>query len=100
MPAKARSLTRKSQSRSKADRGCAVFIVPPTTSAELSPGKVVPEVQEQEGPRAFTKGAVLFSVERASFTYVFIVIAKDSDATTKLVEKLAGADQFQGVTYT
>jgi hypothetical protein len=74
-----------------------VFIVYPDNISELSQKKIITLAQEQEIRREFAvKEAVLFAAERAPFTYIFIVVAKDSDGAMKLVEKLAGVEQFLG----
>jgi hypothetical protein len=74
-----------------------VFIVHPNNIAELSEKKIVTEAQAKRIRVAFdADGAVLFAAERALSTYIFIVVAKDSDGAMKLVEKLAGEDQFEG----
>jgi len=75
-----------------------VFIVYPDNLAELARRKIVSEAQANEIQDEFDrKQSVLFSAERAPFTYVFIVVAKDAEGAGKLIEKLAGAAQFQGI---
>lgn len=45
----------------------------------------------------YAKQAVLFSGERAPSIYVYIIVAKDAESASKLIEKLANARQFQGI---
>lgn len=76
-----------------------VFIVHPDNIAELSQKKIITETQSKRIKSEYdAEGAVLFAAERAApFTYVFIIAAKDSDGAIKLIEKLSGAERFQGV---
>lgn len=75
-----------------------VFIVHPDNLAELALRKIVSGAQAKEIRDEFDrKQTVLFGAERAPFTYVYIVVAKDAEGAGKLIEKLAGATQFQGI---
>lgn len=76
-----------------------VFIVHAETIAELVRQKIISETQAKQIREEFdSKQAVLFSTQRAeSFTYIYIVVAKDEDGVSKLIEKLAVAPQFQGI---
>jgi hypothetical protein len=75
-----------------------VFIVHAENVAELARHKIISEAQSKQIRDEFNaKQAVLFAVERAPFTYVYIIVAKDAECAGKLVEKLAGASQFKGI---
>ncbi len=75
-----------------------VFVVHPDNIKELSGNKIISEAQAKQIQNEYAaKQEILFSTERAPFTYVYIVVAKDADAAKKLIEKLANAKQFQGI---
>jgi hypothetical protein len=75
-----------------------LFIVHPDNIAQLSEKKIITETQLKQIQSEYDeKQAVLFGKERNRFTYTYIVIAKDADGAYKLIEKLAVANQFQGV---
>jgi hypothetical protein len=72
-----------------------VFIDHPDNIAELSQKKIITEAQSQQIQTEYdAKGAVLFAAERAPFTYIYVIVAKDAEGANKLVEKLAVASQF------
>ena len=75
-----------------------LFIVHPDNIGQLSNYKIISQMQAKQIQEEFdSKQAVLFGAERAPFTYVYIVVAKDAESAGKLIEKLAGAQKFQGI---
>ncbi|HLM59529.1 MAG TPA: hypothetical protein VK308_01875, partial [Pyrinomonadaceae bacterium] len=75
-----------------------VFIVHPDNIEQLSENKIISEAQAKQIQNEYdAKRQVLFSTERAPFTYVYIVVGENSDAAKKLIEKLANAKQFRGI---
>lgn len=76
----------------------ALFIVHPDNLAELVKNKFINDAQAGEIRAEFSqKGEVLYSAERAPFTYNYIIIAGDKPAAIKLIEQLAAAKQFKGI---
>jgi hypothetical protein len=75
-----------------------VFIVHPDNLGELVKNKIVSESNARTMRKEFdVKQAVLFNAERAPFTYVYIIVAKDAEGARSALERLAGAQQFLGV---
>jgi hypothetical protein len=75
-----------------------VFIVHPDNIEQLSENKIISEAQAKQIQNEYdAKRQVLFSTERAPFTYVYIVVAENSDTAKKIIEKLANAKQFRGI---
>lgn len=75
-----------------------VFIVHAENIGELARHKIISEAQAKQIRDEFeARQAVLFSAERAPFTYLYIVVAKDAEGVNKLIEKLAAAEKFQGI---
>jgi len=76
-----------------------VFIVHPDNLAELTGNKVISEEQLKSIKDEYdARGQVLFNSERAaSFTFTYIVVAKDADEAKKLIEILANAKPFRGI---
>lgn len=75
-----------------------VFIVYPDNIDRLPENKIITEAQAEQIQNEYeSKGRVLFAAERAKFTYVYIIAARDADGAKELVEKLANAKQFQGI---
>ncbi len=75
-----------------------VFVVHPDNIKELSGNKIISEAQAKQIQNEYdAKGEILFNTERAPFTYVYIVVAKDADSAKKSIAKLANAKQFQGI---
>ena len=75
-----------------------VFIVHPDNLGELVKNKIISDTQLKTVQNELTVNRqVLFSAERAPFTYIYIVVAQDADGAKKIIGKLADAEQFQGV---
>lgn len=75
-----------------------VFIVHPDNISQLSRNKIITAAHAKQIQNEYdAKQQVLFNTERAPFTYVYIVVAKDADAAKKSIAKLANAKQFQGI---
>lgn len=75
-----------------------VFIAHPDNVAELVRRQIISGAQAKQIQTEFdSKQMVLFASERAPFTYVFVVVAKDADSAIKQIEKLSVAQKFQGI---
>lgn len=75
-----------------------VFVVHPDNIKELSGSKIISDAQAKQIQNEYdAKGEILFNTERAPFTYIYIVVAKDADGAKKSIAKLANAKQFQGI---
>jgi hypothetical protein len=75
-----------------------LFIIHPNNIKELAANKIISETEANQIQKEFdAKREVLFNKERAPFTYVYIVAAKDVAGAIKMVEKLTNAKQFFGV---
>lgn len=75
-----------------------LFIVHPDNLRELTGRKIITEAQASQIQNELNaKGEVLFNAERSPYTYVYIAVAKDAESVKRLIEKLAGARQFQGI---
>lgn len=75
-----------------------VFIVHPDNISQLPRHKIVTDTQAKQIQTEYAaNGQILFNLERAPFTYVYIIVAKNAGGAKKLIEKLANARQFQGI---
>lgn len=75
-----------------------VFIVHPDNLNELAKNKIISDSELKTIQSEYNANRqVLFNTERAPFTYIYIVVAKDADGAKALIEKLANTKQFQGV---
>jgi hypothetical protein len=75
-----------------------VFIIHPNNIKRLAANKIISEIEANELQREFSaKGEALFNKQRAPFTYVYILAAKDIAGADKLIEKLGNAKQFFGI---
>ncbi len=75
-----------------------LFIVHPDNLAELAKNKIVTAAQLKIIQTEYAaKQSILFATTRASFTYVYIITAKDADGAKKLIATLADAEQFEGI---
>jgi hypothetical protein len=82
----------------KNERLNSLFIIRPENVKELVANKIISETEANRIQQGLdTRGEVLFNKERAPFTYVYIVTAKDVAGANKTVEKLANSKQFFGV---
>lgn len=76
----------------------AIFIVHPDNIAKLNEREIVPAADARRIADEYkTKGSVLYAAERAPFTYVYLLVAKDAAGINDLIGKLARADAFRGV---
>ena len=75
-----------------------LFIIHPDNIKELAALKIISETEAQQIQKELeAEQQVLYNKERAPFTYIYIVAAKDTERANRLVEKLANVKQFQGI---
>lgn len=75
-----------------------LFIVHPDNLGEIAKNKIVTEAQLAAMQNEYKANRqVIFGTERAPFTYIYIVVAKDAEGAKSLIGKLSEAGKFQGV---
>ncbi len=75
-----------------------LFIIRPETVKALLADKIITKAEAELITKQLTAdGKILFSKQRAKYTYVYIAVAENTDEAQKLIEKLANAKQFDGI---